>query len=528
VNAARPVILWGRFGGLSRVEIKNAFSCEVFCISYTPSMIADDGLTEEGDMSIVQLLSRAWDIPEVNLEYLEDSNGLANLKFRNSRYYLTARFLYEMHYKRHFIRFGWMPATNASLDSFNINSEFVSRLLTKVDPSFILFEAPPHNAFDTLLYFVARANGIQCFVARDNGYLGGFRLFSNPLDNWPHDTFNSLIIAPNFLNPDVGNASTMENDIREHTSLLHAQLHKIFFPPRISFFKQFLSRCRVRIRSYSESRRVTTSKENFRNELITNPVWEDLAKVFESRSSFQYDFNPTNPKVLKATKSLNNLIPYSRKVLQGESIDLDTKYFYFSFSFQPEQTTSLLGLQYEDHFQFLIDLLRVIPKDVKIICRDYPLHDWPNSLPRDIEKWETVISSGRVLMAPQNISAKQLIEKSLGVALVNGSAGYEALLNLKPVIYGGSPDYAGLPGTIHIDQLIQSGRSAFRLWLSDTQIQLYRFRHSPQSILEEIINKSFGGWVALTETLGDDEFQKNKVLVANFLRWLDSYVAQEH
>jgi hypothetical protein len=528
VNAPKPAILWGRFGGLSKSEILSQFKREVFSISYTPSAIDDDGLTEAGDMSIVQLLSRAWDIPEVQLKHLEEFDGVPTLNFRNSSFYLPARCLYEMHYKRHFVRFGWMPATNASLDSFNINSELVSRFITRVGPSFILFEAPPHNAFDTLLYFVARSHGIPCFVARDNGYLGGFRLFSNPLDNWPHDTFDSLIIAPSFLNPDVGNASAMENDISVHTALLHSQLHKVFFPPKTTFLKRFLSWVYVRLVNFTQKRKIVSSGKSTRQGLNTNPIWEDLAAVFENRSNFQYDFNPTNYEVRKAIQSLNRHIPYSRNILEGGSIELDEKYIYFSFSFQPEQTTSLLGLQYEDHYQFLIDLLRVIPKDIRIICRDYPLHNWPNSLPRNIEKWNSAVRNSRIYFAPQNLSSKELIEKSLGVALVNGSSGYEALLNLKPVIYGGSPDYAKLPGTVHIGQLIQSGRSAFDVWLRETQDQLYVFRHSPHSILAEVTRNSFGGWVALTETLDDIASQKNKTLIANFLHWLDGYADQEH
>lgn len=219
------------------------------------------------------------------------------------------------------------------------------------------------------------------------------------------------------------------------------------------------------------------------------------------------------------------MIPFSREILEGDSIDLSKRYFYFSHAFQPEQTTSLLGLQYEDHYLFLMELLRILPEDIQIYCRDYPLHYWPNSLPRNIEKWKSVSEGGRVFFAPQDISVRTLIQNSIGVALVNGSAGYEALLNLKPVIYGGTPDYANLPGTVHIDQLIQDGRECFPDWLVSANDQLLKYSVSPSSILEKITKNSFAGWVSLTETLTKEELVKNKTLVLNVLIWLDKLVS---
>lgn len=230
LHSVKPVILWGRFGGLSKLDTSKISKRSIYHITYEPFEMGPNGLANDGSMSIIQLLSRAWDTPQVDLEGLSGTDGRINLKFRNSSFYGTARLLYDLHYKRHFIRFGWFPATNQSLESFNINTEFISHFLEKISPAYILFETPPHNAFDTLLYFVSRTIDIPCYVARDNGYLGGFRLYVNPLDTWPHSTFQELLIPPSQLIQNFRDAATMRNDIRMHTEIIHKQLSDSFFP----------------------------------------------------------------------------------------------------------------------------------------------------------------------------------------------------------------------------------------------------------------------------------------------------------
>lgn len=511
-------IFWGRFGGLNKRELAKLNLGNVFYLSYEPSAILNNGLTIDGDMSIIQLLSRAWDAPRISLEHLKNYGTESNLLFRNGPYYVIARMLYEHHFKRHFIRFGWIPATNNSLETFNINAEFIGHLLNLTHPTYILFETPPHNCFDTLLYFMARTKNIPCYVARDNGYLGGFRLFLNPLDSWPTNTFSQLIAPPSELIQNYNDSHSMQADLAIHTKSLHDQLHTFFFPGKFQIFKTLAQRARSQF-VRSSANYFDPTKSNFSQ---TSEVWKSISKIFENRGDFQYEYFPSDIKVSRAIKTLSRSSLFTREILQAKSIDLKMKYVYFSHAFQPEQTTSLLGLQYEDHYLFLIELLRVLPDDVQIYIRDYPLHDWPNSLPRNVSKWKDLEMNPRISFAPQDVSVIDLIENAIATALVNGSAGYESLLNLKPVIYGGIPDYAGLPGTVPIDQLILGGPTAFSRWHQDALDLLSSFEGTPSAILRNITISSFAGWVSLTETIPSEAIADNAKLIGDFLIWLDS------
>lgn len=514
-------ILWGRFGGLDRESLSSILEKDLVTFAYEPDNLMADGLNSEGEMSILQLLSRAWSISAIDPEFVSTINTDAGKQFRESQYYVTGRLLYEHHYKRHFIRYGWMPATNLSLETFNTNTNLISHILGEINPPFIVFETPPHNSFDTLLYFVARTLGIDCFVARDNGYLGGFRLFVNPLDSWPHSTFQEIVLPPPALAHSFEDSAFLKDEIRKNTDILHRQLKKYFFPSTWQAVCGFVSSGFTFIKKIIKVFGFRPSPKLYSEEVRTSEFWKKTANIFEFRSHYTYEFFDRSWFARRFSKLLNTKFGYSRFIIQGDSIDLNQPYIYFSFAFQPEQTTSLLGLQYEDHYLFLSELLKIVPEGLTIICRDYPLHDWPNSLPRDRKKWQAICKNERIKFSPQSTNVQSLIDNCRATALVNGSAGYEALLSSKPVIYGGAPDYAEVTGTTHISKL--SNGTDFYSWVEKAQSDLNALKGEPRSVLAELMSSSFSGWMSLTETLSDSALTQNMARIREFLVWLISH-----
>lgn len=455
--ASHKLLLFGRFGGLSEDDVFREVPNVVEVIPITPvgASVAFGGY---------ELLSRSAALPPLNIDLWEELPEVPNT-FAQSGFYTPCRLLHELHFRRHFINSGWQPMSLSSLESLHLHLEIAHQLITQSGTTKLVFEAVPHNTFDTVLYFVGRHLELDCLVYRDVGHFGGTRVFRNPLDGWPQQVFSEALVFPNEMRVSNFPVSKGVESIRLNTVGIPGLPSRLVPGPIglsawVRKIKSLLSESLKRILKLAPPT-VPTSTARGKS-------WhQDLRNVFEpERRDQRYSQELPLRRVFSSALSS---VGFERRLLRPDLFNLreidGNKFLYFVVSRQPEMTTSVLGLVYEDHHYFLRRLLKVFPKEYLIVVRDHPLHDSMTAYPRSRSFLESFLSSSRVRIAAQHIPVDSLIEACKAVALVNGSAGFEALNLGRPVIYGGSPEYVNWVGTVQLDDLGNRSHREIEDWI---------------------------------------------------------------
>lgn len=129
------------------------------------------------------------------------------------------------------------------------------------------------------------------------------------------------------------------------------------------------------------------------------------------------------------------------------------KFIFFPLHLQPEMTTSPRGGYFSDQLIVIDHLVSLINgTDIKLVVKEHPTQfntGFTENSPRDIEFYKKILSYENVALVSTEIDAYTCINKSIAVATVTGTAGFEALVKGKKVIYYGTPWYAHFPGTAY-------------------------------------------------------------------------------
>jgi len=165
-------------------------------------------------------------------------------------------------------------------------------------------------------------------------------------------------------------------------------------------------------------------------------------KLWLSRSAtsilYRLSFYSSDYKMLKFQKeSIGNY----QKLTQN--FTLPEKFVFIPLQMQPEASTSPLGGIFSSHLRFIEYVRSKLPYEFKIVVKEHPYqHDIAFSmarLGRRSSDYEALNSIDGVSMAPLHYSTHEIIEGSLGVAVVTSSVGFEAACYCKPVYVAGTP-----------------------------------------------------------------------------------------
>jgi hypothetical protein len=132
-------------------------------------------------------------------------------------------------------------------------------------------------------------------------------------------------------------------------------------------------------------------------------------------------------------------------------IDWNTKYVYFPLHLQPEMTTSPLGGVYENQLYAIECIAQIIPNDWKIFVKENPKQfigvTGKPSYWRDTAFFlKRIQRIPKIVLVRENIDTNLLIEKSEFVATITGTAGWEAILCNKSVLFFGMAWYGSFSG----------------------------------------------------------------------------------
>lgn len=123
----------------------------------------------------------------------------------------------------------------------------------------------------------------------------------------------------------------------------------------------------------------------------------------------------------------------------------DAKFLYFALDMQPETTTSPMGRVFVDQYYAILMLARCLPEGVTIVVKEHPMQELWQRTP---DFYKLLKAEPKVQFASMKANSFSLIERSLAVATITGTVGWEALFLGKPVIVFGEIYYKNLPGVM--------------------------------------------------------------------------------
>jgi hypothetical protein len=226
-------------------------------------------------------------------------------------------------------------------------------------------------------------------------------------------------------------------------------------------------------------------------------------------SSEQSDFNIASYKfflILLRIKLFFKKQSYQKKALKDIP---DSKFIYFACPAQPEATTLPSALELRRVSVTLKMLSEALPENVRILYKENPVVftlrnpyiSGSDSLKH--KYYESLLEIEKIDFIDINTSTLELIEKSIGVAAINGTAPIEAAIKKKLAITLAPNWYDGVNGVFKcrsvddmrkvIDQMLEQTEIETNIFSlpfnQDVLIEINKKRHQPYEYDENIQDK---------------------------------------
>ena len=302
---------------------------------------------------------------------------------------------------------------------YHVVVDILANLLKQEQINLVLFLDAPHLFYDTVIYQIAKATGIETLILTDSVFEN--RFFSTqaiedqghfPIDRDSEST-KSFHIDPS----EIQSWYYMDGVKQyrgEFGELCWRGILSLVFNLLISEKKIFLQPSKI-YRLVNRMRNISSSL----------PKW---------RYPFLHYFHP---------RHLN----YFETLLEFEDqeVNLNCEYVYFPLQLQPELTTSTLGGGFSDQVLAIEKVADIIPDKCFIYVKENPKQ---SGHMRSANFMKRLLSIKNVRFLPSYIDTTTLIDNSEFVATITGTVGWEAMRKGKNVLVFGFAWYRSLTGAI--------------------------------------------------------------------------------
>jgi hypothetical protein len=128
-------------------------------------------------------------------------------------------------------------------------------------------------------------------------------------------------------------------------------------------------------------------------------------------------------------ETLKNLIKYKLKIT-FEELDIKKDYYYYSMNLEPEATVLYLGDNiYENQVKLIINIAAQLPPNTYLYVKDHPHYIGY----RDYKDYTKLMKVPNIKLLKSEIPGKAIIKNCIGLFIINGTAGLEAILLNKQV-----------------------------------------------------------------------------------------------
>lgn len=266
-----------------------------------------------------------------------------------------------------------------------LQASYASSLLNKYEIDLIFFENMPHEGFDFIFYILAKLRGIRTIITNQTQFSKFFWIIEN------YEDYGA------FYGPKINSQTNV--DITLPTEW--------FYVPK----------------------KITRKKSHPFLNLIKSTIYMPhklpvhLLNYFYTQQ-FNRSAQPTIEKL----------------------DDVSEPYIYYPLHMQPEMNvTALAGTEglYSDQIFLLETLRRRLPSYVKIFIKENPKQTYRC---RDQYFFKRLNAIHNLEIVPQDFDSRELIRRSIGVATLTGTVGWEALCLGKPCLIFGNAWYSSLTG----------------------------------------------------------------------------------
>lgn len=305
---------------------------------------------------------------------------------------------------RHYVNFEY--DLNDLLDGAEILLRAVYNKLSEVRPEILIMGNVPHEGADVFFYEVAKAMGVHVVCFYQQRIHDRFFAFAN------RNSYENLWKLPNYSS---FTPLSLERGQRE--------VHFDVVPGVCSLDQPPVEFAKLKLKSFL---RYAQGRLRRRSIELSNSL-----SIAQSRWNSYLNSMRTNE--LTASES---------------SIAMETSYVYFPLALQPELTTSVLGVKYSDQLTALELLSGILPAGWSILVKENPKQ---NEQQRGALFMERLLGIPRVKIVHHRTDTHELSERSELVAVITGTAGWEAIKKGIPCLFFGKPWYRGLHGTFEFE-----------------------------------------------------------------------------
>lgn len=331
------------------------------------------------------------------------------------------------HLQRRTKLFTWRYHTlESSYDSkhyYHVIFDLLHNLLAKERINLVLFFDFPHLFYDTLIYQIAKANGIRTLVVSSSPFPNRFFSLADIEDEGVFPAARSEdSIAPYPIDSDENpNWEYMKgiNQFRGEFGKLGWQ----------GISRLLWGLVTVERKKLLDVKFISKTIRRMRVVAVELPKW---------RYPFHRHFHSSH-------------LDFYERILLYENMEIDFrhKFVYFPLHYQPEMTTSTLGGYYSDQLLAIEHLLSILPDDTWIYVKENPIQTGAMRGPLFFDRLDRIPN---LKFLPSYANTFELIDKSEFVATVTGTVGWEAICKGKNVLVFGMPWYRSLPGVIQFHE----------------------------------------------------------------------------
>ncbi|NQU99346.1 MAG: hypothetical protein HQ538_01290 [Parcubacteria group bacterium] len=288
-----------------------------------------------------------------------------------------------------------------------------------LNPDIIVFSLPPHRIFELVIYALAKILGIKTIilyftVVTDRIFvMNDYQIGNKELQEFLKDTHSNYLV------------SDLSKDLQDY---YHKQVE--------------------------DKEDVTPSDTADRKKTIPiiKVIKRKACSIFNIKSLVVL-FKKMNDNFREFTTFLRPNLKKDYSKLQVE-VDFSKKYIYLPLAFQPELTTCPLGGRFHNQLLMIETVSVALPKDWVIYVKEHKtqwtLHSLLYTPFRPKGFYERINRLKNVKLVPVEVDSRKLTRYSQAVAVVTGTAGWEAVLRSKPALVFGYAWYKDCHGVFQV------------------------------------------------------------------------------
>jgi len=195
-----------------------------------------------------------------------------------------------------------------------------------------------------------------------------------------------------------------------------------------------------KVPSYASDPNMVANKSIFkRAQTFANLIVMNI----KSRNKYLQLYIPIMQSILNAINRYKSIKELNTHIQNFEQISKN-KFLFYPLHLHPENSTLMWGRWCYNQIELLKLISRVLPSDVYLYVKEHKVAEGRHEL----GFYDQIASLPNVVFVPSHTNPHELIQKSIAVVTIAGTAGFEAICHAKNVLVFGDADYANFPNSI--------------------------------------------------------------------------------